>query len=216
MAERLSRAVLDEALGEESAAISVASAGTQAVVGSGVHPDSALVLTGLGGDTSGFLARQLVDDFAIDADLTLTLTRAHRRAVLKGAPRALSRTFTLREAAELVQLLDEDVDLAGDTFPERCRALVKAMAAARSRRASDAGDDIDDPIGQPVDVHQQVGEAIAESLLPLLSRLVSLQSSGAAVDGTPSSPDGGAAESPAGSVPGVRRRARAGGEARGR
>jgi protein-tyrosine-phosphatase len=185
MAERLSRAFLDEALGEQSGAIHARSAGTQAVVGSGVHPDSALVLAGFGGDTSGFVARQLVDDMAIDADLTLTLTRNHRRAVLKAAPRALSRTFTLREAAELVQLVDHDVDLSGETFAERCRALVKAMAAARSRRTSDAADDIPDPIGEPVEVHQQVGEAIVEALLPVLSRLVSLRSPGTASGGPP-------------------------------
>ena len=185
MAERLSRAFLDDALGEEFGVIAVRSAGTQAVVGSGMHPDSALVLAGFGGDTSGFAARQLVDDMAIDADLTLTLTRTHRRAVLKAAPRALARTFTLREAAELVQLVGEEVDLAGESFADRCRSLVKAMAAARPRRTSDHADDITDPIGQPVEVHQQVGEAIAEALLPLLSRLVSLGAPGAASGGSP-------------------------------
>jgi protein-tyrosine-phosphatase len=182
MAERLARGYLAEALGDDSGLVSVQSAGTQAVVGSGVHPDSALVLGGFGGDPAGFAARQLVDDLAIDADLTLTLTRSHRRAVLKAAPRALSRTFTLREAASLVELIGDDADLSGDSYAERCRALVKAMAAVRSKRTSDSADDIADPIGQPVQVHQEVGEAIVQALLPLLGRLVSLRVPGGATD----------------------------------
>ena len=175
LAERLARAYLDDALGEDAATIRVQSAGTQAVVGSGVHPDSALVLAGFGGDPAGFAARQLADDMAIDADLTLTLTRAHRREVLRAAPRAMQRTFTLREAAALVELVG-DVELDGDGLVDRCRSLVKALAAARSRRTSDRADDIADPIGQTLDVHQQVGEEIAQALLPLLHRLVSLRS----------------------------------------
>jgi protein-tyrosine-phosphatase len=178
MAERLARAVLDESLGGDAGVITVHSAGTQAVVGSAVHPDSALVLAGFGGDPAGFVARQLVDDMVIDADLTLTLTRTHRRAVLKAAPRALSRTFTLREAASLVDLVGADADLSAGTYADRCRVLVKAMAAARSKRTSDAADDIADPIGHPVQVHQEVGEAIVQALLPVFGRIVSLRTSG--------------------------------------
>lgn len=178
LAERLARAYLEEALGADAAAIQVRSAGTQAVVGSAVHPHSALVLTGLGGDPAGFSARQLVDDMAADSDLTLTLTRTHRRMVLNAAPRALARTFTLREAADLVRLASRTEQSDADTFADRCRALVKAMAVARSKRVADAADDIADPIGQPLDFHEQVGEEIAAALLPVLARLVSLRDVG--------------------------------------
>ena len=51
------------------------------------------MLNGFGENAEGFAARQLVDDMAIDADLPLPLPRTHRRAVLKAAPRALSRSF---------------------------------------------------------------------------------------------------------------------------
>ncbi|MGY1844781.1 arsenate reductase/protein-tyrosine-phosphatase family protein [Modestobacter sp. SYSU DS0875] len=175
LAERLTRAYLDDALGDDAAAISVASAGTQAVVGSGVHPDSALVLAGFGGEAAGFAARHLRDGMAVEADLVLTLTRAHRRAALQLAPRALARTFTLREAADLVDLLDPDTEFPGETHAQRCRALVAALAAARSRRASSDRDDIADPIGQPLEVHQQVGEEISDALLRLLPRIVALR-----------------------------------------
>jgi protein-tyrosine phosphatase len=179
LAERLGRAYLDDALGEDAGQVRLTSAGVGAVVGSGMHPDSALVLQGFGGDPAGFVARQLVDAMAINADLTLTMTRAHRREVLKVAPRALARTFTVREAADLVRLVGEDIDLPGDGLAERARSLVSEMGAARSRRQSGDADDVRDPIGLPLEAHQVAGEAIAEALLPLLERIVSLRGIGA-------------------------------------
>jgi low molecular weight protein-tyrosine phosphatase len=179
LAERLGRAYLDEALDEDAGIVHLVSAGVQAVVGSTMHPDSALVLRGLGGDPEGFVARQLADDMAIDADLTLTMTRQHRRDVLRGAPRALSRTFTLREAADLVELVGEDADVPGDGLAERARTLVTELAAARSRRQSSADDDIRDPIGQPAEVHAEVGDAVAGALIPVLARIAALRPAGA-------------------------------------
>ncbi len=181
LAERLGRALLAEELGDDAGQVQLTSAGVQAVVGSAMHPDSALVLRGLGGDPDGFVARRLVDDLAIDADLTLTMTRQHRRDVLAAAPRALARTFTLREAADLVEVVGRDVELPGETPADRARSLVREMAAARSRRAGGAGDDVRDPIGQPLEVHQEVGEVIATALVPLLHRIAALQPVGAGV-----------------------------------
>jgi protein-tyrosine-phosphatase len=176
LAERLGRTYLDELLGDDAGAIRLVSAGTRAVVASAMHPDSAQVLRGFGADPGDFRARQLVDAFAAEADLTLTMTRGHREDVLARAPRNLARTFTLREAAALIELLDEDIQLPGQNLAERAGNLVKAMAAARSRRQSGADDDVLDPIGQPVEVHEEAGEAIAAALLPVLRRLAGLAS----------------------------------------
>ncbi len=175
LGERLGRAYLAEVLGGDAGAVRLESAGAQAVVGSGLHPASALVLSGLGGSPDGFVARQLVDDMAIDADLTLTMTRQHRRDVLRIAPRALARTFTLREAASLLDIVGEDVKVRGDDLAERARNLVKELAAARSRRQSGRGDDIRDPVGLPAEVHQEVGDAVAGALIPVLSRIAALR-----------------------------------------
>jgi protein-tyrosine-phosphatase len=170
VAERLARGYLEAALGPESAAFHVASAGTHAVVGSGVHPDSAGVLIALGGDAEGFAARQLTDELAAEADLVLTMTREHRHAVLKRVPRGLARTYTLREAADLASLVPAGLDLPGATVPARCRSLVREMAAARARRTGGGGDDILDPIGQMPGVHMEIGEVIAGSVLGLFGR----------------------------------------------
>jgi protein-tyrosine phosphatase len=86
----------------------------------------------------------------------------------------MARTFTLREAADLLALLGDDLEPSGDGLAERARTLVRAMAQARSRRQAGDGDDVTDPIGRPVEVHQEVGEAIAEALLPILRRLADL------------------------------------------
>ncbi|SFT34041.1 protein-tyrosine phosphatase [Geodermatophilus amargosae] len=174
LAERLGRAYLDEAFGGRTSEIRLRSAGTHAVVGSSMHPDSARVLLSLGGDPTGFRARLLRQELIGDADLVLTMTRAHRRDVLTLAPRALSRTFTLREAADLVGQIPEDVDFRGDGLAQRARALVLEMHRLRSRRHGGPEDDVYDPIGGPLTEHLQAGEAVAEALLPLLARVVAL------------------------------------------
>jgi protein-tyrosine-phosphatase len=183
LAERLGRAYLDEALGEDAGAIRLISAGTRAVVGSAMHPDSALALRGLGAEPGDFRAQQLVEAITADVDLTLTMTRAHRSEVLRLVPRGLARTFTLREAADLLDLV-HDVEHDGGALGERARNLVRAMAEARSRRQASDLDDVADPIGQPLAVHEVAGEAIAEALLPILRRLSDL----AARDGASDAP----------------------------
>ena len=172
LAERLGRAYLDELLGERATTTRLMSAGVGAVVGSAMHPDSALVLAGFGVEAGDFRAQPFQGRMAAEADLTLTMTRSHRRDVLHGAPRALSRTFTLREAAALLQSVPDDTGASGTDFRERSIALVAAMAAARSRRHSGEDDDIPDPMRQPLEVHAEIGEAIASALLPILDRLV--------------------------------------------
>jgi protein-tyrosine-phosphatase len=174
LAERLGRAYLDERLGDDAAAIRLVSAGTQAVVDSAMHPDSALVLRGYGAEAGDFRARQLTESIAGSADLTLTMTRGHRREALRLAPRGLARTFTVREAADLLALVGEEPELDGDGLGERARSLVKAMAEARSRRTSDEGDDVPDPISGPPEAHEEAGELIAAALLPLLARIAAL------------------------------------------
>ncbi len=175
LAERLGRAYLAETLGDEASAVRIVSAGTQAVVGSAMHPDSALVLRGFGAEPGDFTARQLAEAHVREADLVLTMTRVHRRQVLNESPRALARTFTLLEAADLLSRIDEDLELSGDEFAERARSLVKVLASARSRRQTSDADDVADPIGRPVEAHQEAGDAIVAGLLPLLGRFAALK-----------------------------------------
>src|SRR3954451_3738153 len=172
LAERLGRAYLEDALGEDADLVGLTSAGTGAVLGSAMHPDSGLVLEGLGGQAAGFVARQVEAPAVAEADLVLTMTRQHRRTVRQLLPRALNKPFTRREAAGIAGHLDGEV--AGADFAERPRALVRQLAGARSRRSGE-DDEVPDPIGLPLEAHQEAGELIAEALLPLLGRIVALR-----------------------------------------
>ena len=138
MAERLGRAFLAQVMGPDAEQVRIISAGTQAVVGSAMHPDSALVLRGFGAEAGDFRARQLTEGMAAEADLILTMTRAHREHVLERAPRALARTFTLREAADLLSRSDGEPSTVSTTRSAR-RTWCAAMAAARSGRHGGRG-----------------------------------------------------------------------------
>lgn len=176
-AQRLGDEWLQETLGAEADAFELESAGTRAVIGSEMHPDSALVLRGYGVEAGDFRARQLTAEQLARADLVLTMTKAHRKHVLGLAPRAMARTFTLREAAELLDLLGDEAAEPGADFVNRARNLVTALADARSRRRNGGDDDVPDPINQPAEVHEHAGELIVGALLPLLRRLAELHTS---------------------------------------
>ena len=124
------------------------------MIGHPIHPDAARVLEEVGGDTSNFAARQLTPKIAADADLILTMTRAHRDGVLELAPHKLHRTFTLDEAARLGSLDDA--------------RTVADLAALRPRLTAHELVDIPDPIGQPPEFFSMVGSQIAGLLPPIL------------------------------------------------
>src|SRR4051794_18586191 len=129
LAERLTQAYVADVLGEDGAnTFRVASAGTQATPGAQMDSESALVLRGLGGETERFWAQRVNTELIEGADLVLTTTRDEREDVLLLAPRALARTFTLLEAADLLAHLD----VSERTLPDRARGLVRAMANARA------------------------------------------------------------------------------------
>jgi protein-tyrosine phosphatase len=124
------------------------------VIGHPIQQDAALFLEKLGGEASNFAARQLASRIAADADLVLTMTRAHRDTVLELAPRQLHRTFTLSEAARL---------------SSECNARhVSDLAALRPYLAAQELSDIPDPIGQSKGFFEMVGSQIADLLSPIL------------------------------------------------
>ncbi|SHT65842.1 protein-tyrosine-phosphatase [Mycobacteroides abscessus subsp. abscessus] len=133
------------------------SAGIAAVIGHPVHRLAAEVLVGRGGDPTNFAARQLTPRIASDADLvlTMTMTTAHRTAVLELAPRQFRRTFTLGEAALLAS--------------EHGPRTVAELAALRLRLADHQPVEVTDPIGHSLEVFEAVGEQIAALLPPVLT-----------------------------------------------
>lgn len=139
--------------------LSATSAGTRAVIGSPMEPTAAQVLSALGGTPAGFAGRQLTPLIAGEADLILTMTRKHRDAVLRVAPRQLRRTFTLLEAAHLVTV-------------GGARAVTELDAArATVARPADTDLDVPDPIGRDDAVFERVGDQIADALVSVLDGL---------------------------------------------
>lgn len=133
----------------------VSSAGTGAVVGAPVAPPMARLLAGLGQDTSGFVARALTAQMVGSADLVLTMTRAHRAAVLDLAPAALRRSFLFTELAPLAERLARRASPADDAA--RLGAVVDA--APRARTSIDLrrdAQDVEDPYGQADHVYERV------------------------------------------------------------
>jgi protein-tyrosine phosphatase len=153
LAEHVLRMRIGELLPDEGR-VSVASAGVRALTGQPMDPKAAAELQRLGGDASAFRARQLTGVIVTGADLVLTATRAIRSRVLEEAPRALKRTFTMRELAAIVRapaFKEQPVESTG--------ALV--AAAASWRGAVEVHDyDIADPIGRSAEFHRDVADVV--------------------------------------------------------
>jgi protein-tyrosine phosphatase len=144
----------DELLGERADLVAVSSAGVGALVGEPMDDTAAAELSRLGGDPAGFAATQLDPEAATAADLVLTVTRGLRSRVLEQAPRALKRTFTIRELAAVV-----DLEQVRGAASEGAPALVARAAASRGAARVEAYD-LTDPFRQPQRVHRQVADII--------------------------------------------------------
>ena len=152
--------LLQNALGPD---VEVASAGTGAVVGSVIAPPMAALLSSRSIDSSQFRARQLrpVDLRAADAVLTMTLGQRGRAVEL--APAVVGRTFTLRELARLLDLVDPGALPAG-TVAERFRQALPAAAARRRYVADPSRDEIDDPYGRDDAAYRRAFAEVADAV----------------------------------------------------
>lgn len=138
----------------------VRSAGTQGVDAAAMDPYAAAELERRGGDAVGFRSRRLQRVDVQRADLVLTMTIEQRSAVLAEEPAALSRTFTLREFAHLL----EDAGRFGRT------ASIGELARRRSAATLDRYD-IPDPIGASPQVHAEVAAEIDAAVAVIAARL---------------------------------------------
>ena len=164
IAEHLTRAGLQERLGERAHAFEIASAGTMGFTGESMEPFALTTLRGLGQDGSAFRARELNAALVEGADLVLGATREHRAAAVVLHPRASRWTFTLREFDRLVSAADL-TDLPADPV-DRARAVVAAAAAQRGLVRADRpeDDDVTDPYRGPEAGFVACGALLHETL----------------------------------------------------
>jgi len=156
--------------------VEVASAGTRAVEGSPVSPETAALLAADGLDAGGLRARRLTAPMLREARLVLVMTTAHRAAVVEEVPAALRRTFTLREATCLLDHvpLGELEALRALRGLARVDALVAALQRARTLASGalvGADLDVEDPWGRPREVYERVHARIRAEVAALLSAL---------------------------------------------
>lgn len=131
--------------------ITTFSAGTQALVGHQMPTVQQEIARDLGIDSpENHQAQQITLQHVEDADLILAMDRQHRSETVRLAPRALRRTFTLRELARIAELVPDE-DLAFSTaegLVERLKILVEAAAVNRGLAVpfeSPEDDDVVDP-----------------------------------------------------------------------
>ncbi|MBC9821916.1 low molecular weight phosphatase family protein [Terrabacter sp. MAHUQ-38] len=165
--------------------VEVASAGTRALVGAPIEPGSVDALGEVHADAAGFAARQITPALIRDADLVVTATQRHRHEVVALLPRALRRTFSLGELADLLRDADLGVEMAAleahdPTGPAASDASWAARLAAlawsrrgRSTIRQPEESDIPDPYGRGSaayalmshEIEAQIG-VVAEALRP--------------------------------------------------
>lgn len=155
----------------------IASAGTRAVAGAQMAPETRELLARRQGDPGPFAARQLDRAMVEQARLIVTMTRAHRSAVARLDPRSMGRTFVLLELVRLLPPLrlppisaeaGEPLTLGRwleDMTPElaRLRSTVPPLPPERSG--------ILDPIGRGPEAFAMMAAQV-EATMPDLVRLL--------------------------------------------
>lgn len=158
-------------------AVRVLGAGVFAHVGEEMKEPMRRRVSDYGADAEGTAGRQVDAALIDDSDLILTATREHRRELLRHAPDAGARIFTLREAARLLDGLGPedlgpgDLDDAGpgDRTTRRLAALTDLLDEHRaSARSGGADDDILDPYMMGEDAYDESFAQLREPIESLV------------------------------------------------
>jgi protein-tyrosine phosphatase len=141
----------------------VESAGTRALVGAAIEPGSTAALAAVGADAAGFASRQLVPALLDQADIVITATQQHRGEAVALHPRALRKTFTLGELADLVRDADLASEAGSATDGTPWAAVVADVARGRrglnpARTADES--DIYDPYGRGPEAYDRMSHEI--------------------------------------------------------
>jgi protein-tyrosine phosphatase len=154
----------------EAADIRIASAGLTGA-GTPLERHCARAVRALGADPGDFRPQPYRPELADTADLVLAMTRDQRRDVLAASPQRLRQTFTLVEAAALLEIVERE-GLEALAYRKRAAELARRLQAARSERFGSSLDDLPDPARGRRRVHEQAVSEVAAALRPLVDVLV--------------------------------------------
>jgi len=163
----------------------VASAGTRALVGEPMQPISADIVRTYGGTPDGFAARQLTPKILRGVDLVLTMTSGHRGEVLQLDASLLKRTFTIREFARMLDVLNQRAAAGSQETPQETasdddarlaanatlwRGLPARAAGVRhlSLPADPSDNDIVDPYRRAPEVYREMEDQLAPAIVSIL------------------------------------------------
>jgi protein-tyrosine phosphatase len=166
MAERLLQSDLDKAFPGQ---FLVESAGTGALVGSPVDARVADFIRQAGCDADNFVSRQLTPEILKRQDLVLALTREHRSRVVEMSPSMLRKTFTVREFARLLPVIQLDDSLRG---PNRWAAVLPKALRARSAQPGEVeDDDVVDPYRRDSEIYERMRSDLTPAISEIMNNL---------------------------------------------
>ncbi|UXM90811.1 low molecular weight phosphatase family protein [Paenarthrobacter sp. JL.01a] len=168
VAERLLQAGLNQV---SPGSFEVRSAGTRALVGEPIQPLSAKIISTFHGTPDNFAARQLNQKILRETDLVLAMTSKHRGEVLQLDASLLKRTFTVREFARMLAVLENRDDAAATgNIVDFWRGLPARAASVRHLALPSAPSDNDvvDPYRRAEEVYHQMEDQLAPAILGIL------------------------------------------------
>ncbi len=153
----------------------IASAGTRAVVGSDMAPESRELLHARQGPQEPFAARQLGRPMIERAHLVITMTRAQRTEVARVDPRSMAKTHVLLDLVRLIpRVAGPERDGSGHPIPwaRWIESVASELAKARSTvpPLPEERSAVVDPIGRG----RAAFEAMARQLEAVIPPLVEL------------------------------------------
>lgn len=156
-----------------STQIEITSAGTHAVLDSGMDPHAAELSRELGGAPDCHRARQLAPAMIDEADLVLCMSREHRSATVRLMPRASRYTFLLTEFTELLESFAQSEQAAhlwagsdADDLVSQLRRGVRYVAVRRGqipRRALSLAE-IVDPHRAEASVYRESAQQVHQAV----------------------------------------------------
>jgi protein-tyrosine phosphatase len=160
-AEFLLRKRLSARLGPDAKQIEISSAGLGTPGGWEIDPKVSQLLSEHGlSEQSEFRSRRVETALLGEADLVLTGTKQHRLTIGSDFPEAYSRTFTMREAAQLLTRADSP-DLPPYDLLERGRSVIGLLQRERGTRAlTDDEFDIADPHGHRMNAYKAMFDQV--------------------------------------------------------
>lgn len=171
-AEQLIRARVAQGYPAIASVVAVESAGTGALVGSGMPTQAAALSEKYGGAPADHSARQLTIEQVRRAHLVLVMAAEHRSAVVRLLPRASRHTFTLMEFAALLESAAHNPpsppgDFTDQATVDKLRSGVKWASARRGylppqEEATSA--DVIDPYRRSDEVYAESARQIVEAL----------------------------------------------------